>query len=540
MSTLPTGGSLDDLDADVLIVGAGPSGAVVAHTLAMRGFSVVCLEQGDWVNPADLPGSKPEFELLTRTQWHWEPDVRGRREDYPLSLDDAQAPVSMFGAVGGSSVVYGAHWMRMLPSDFRVRTLDGVADDWPISHEDLAPFHDRVDEFIGVAGLGGDPAYPDQDFPMPPHPIGRAGLHMGQAMNTLGWHFWPGTNAIPSTAYKNMGQCVRWGVCERGCPVGAKASFDMAYWPHAAAAGARLVTQARVSRITTGPDGLADGAVWLDPEGTERRVRARTVVLAANGIGTPRLLLMSELANSSGLVGKNLMIHPNRGVIGLYDEELEGWNGPAGQLLYSLEFYETDPARGFLRGAKWNLMPLPGVLSILDLHRDRPFEERWGPAAHALARRAGKAMIWYANIDDLPEEHNRVTLDPSRTDSNGLPSAKVSYTISDNTQRSLDFAAEKMTEAHRAAGAVDTFLDPLVPSGHLLGTARCGTDPSTSVVDPFGRSHDVPNLFVVDGSVMVTGGGLNPTATIAAFALRAAEHLAETAAARRADPQLAR
>ena len=521
---------LDDLRADVLVVGAGPSGAVVAHTLATRGLSVVCLEQGDWVNAADVPGGKPEFELLTRTQWHWEPNIRGRREDYPLELSDTDAPVSMFGAVGGSSVVFGGHWQRLMPSDFAVRTLDGVADDWPIRYEDLAGYHDRVDAFIGVAGLEGDPAYPDQAFPMPPHPIGRAGLAMGRGMNKLGWHFWPGTHAIPSTAFKNMGQCVRWGVCERGCPAGAKASFDLAYWPHATAAGARLVTHARVAEITTDAAGLADGAVWRDPAGVERRVRARAVVLAANAIGTARLLLMSGLANSSGLVGKNLMIHPNRGVAGVYDDELESWYGPAGQLLYSMEFYETDCSRGFLRGAKWNLMPVPGVLNVLELYAGRPFEQRWGRAAHALSRRAGKVLSWYANIDDLPEETNMVTLDPSVCDDNGLPAAKISYRLSDNSRRMLDFMSDRMIESHQAAGAVETFVEPLVPSGHLLGTARMGLDPQRSVVDPFGRTHDIANLFVVDGSVFVTGGGVNPTATITAFALRAAEQLAASAA----------
>ena len=162
--------ALDDLTADVLIVGAGPSGSVVAHTLATRGFSVICLEQGDWLDSTEMPGAKPEFELLTRTKWHWEPNVRGRHEDYPLELSGAQAPVSMFGAVGGSSIVYGAHWMRLMPSDFRVRTMDGVAQDWPISYEDLEPFYNRVDEFIGVAGLGGDPAYPEQGLPDAPAP----------------------------------------------------------------------------------------------------------------------------------------------------------------------------------------------------------------------------------------------------------------------------------------------------------------------------------------------------------------------------------
>lgn len=522
-------------EVDVLIVGAGPSGSVVAHTLAVRGFSVLCLEQGDWVNPSDLPGSKPEFELLTRTAWHWEPNVRRRAQDYPVNLEGANAPLSMFGAVGGSSVVYGAHWMRLMPSDFRLRTLDGVAEDWPISYEDLAPFHDRVDAFIGVSGLAGDPACPEHDYPLPPHPMGGAGMRMARAFNDLGWHWWPGSNAIPSTAFKNMGQCVRWGVCERGCPVGAKASFDLAYWPQATAAGAKLVTGARVARITTGPTGLADGAIWIDGEGAEHRVRANAVVLAANGVGTPRLLLMSDerspggLANSSGLVGKNLMIHPNRGVVGVYEEQLESWNGPAGQLLYSVQFYETDLSRGFVRGSKWNLMPLPGVLSVLQLHSDRPFEDRWGSAAHELSRYAGRAMVLYANIDDLPEESNRVTLDPTLTDTSGLPAPRIDYTLSENSIRNLDFAGDRMLEAHQAAGALETFHDPLVPSGHLLGTARMGADPATSVVDLFGRAHDVPNLFVVDGSVMVTGGAMNPTSTIAAFALRAAEHLADTA-----------
>jgi choline dehydrogenase-like flavoprotein len=449
-------------------------------------------------------------------------------------------PQSMFGAVGGSSVIYGAHWQRFMPSDFRVRTLDGICDDWPIEYADLDPYYRRVDEFIGVAGLGGDPAYPEQDFPMPPHPMGPAGLAMAAGMNKLGWHWWPGTMAIPTSAYKNMGQCVRWGVCERGCPAGAKASFDLGYWPHATAAGAQLVTHARVSQITVGAGGLVEGAVWIDVDGKEHRVNAQSVIVAANGIGTPRLLLMSNerhpdgLANSSGLVGKNLMLHPNCGVIGVYDEQLESWNGPAGQLIYSLQFYETELSRGFVRGSKWNLMPIPGVLNALELFKDRPFEERWGRRAHELSKYAGKMLCWYANIDDLPEESNFVSLDPELRDSSGLPAPRIHYKLSDNSRKNIDFSLARMTEAHEAAGAAETFVDPMVPSGHLLGTARMGDDPKTSVVDRFGRAHDIPNLFIVDGSVMVTGSAMNPTATITALALRTAEHLAQTASSQRA------
>ena len=525
-------------DVDVVIIGAGPSGAVTAHTLASKGFKVVCLEQGDWVSPSDYPGNKPEFELLLQKKWSWNPNTRGRPDDYPMNLDQTDVVPIMFAGVGGSSLLYGAQWMRLLPSDFRVRTLDGICDDWPIAYEDLAPYYDRVDKFLGVAGLGGDPAYPPTEFDMPPHPIGKGGMRMAEGMNKLGWHWWPGTQAIPSWNYKSMAKCVRWGVCETGCPAGAKASFDLGYWPHAKAEGATLVTGARVRQITHDRNGLADAVIWIDREGREHRQQTSAVVLAANGIGTSRLLLLSAsatfpdgLANSSGLVGKNLMLHPNNEAVGLYDDEIESWKGPAGQLMYSLEFYETDRSRGFYRGSKMNLMPVPGVLRVLSAFDHLPFDQRWGAAVHDMAKYAGHALSWAGNIEDLPEETNHVTLDPVLKDGDGIPAPRIEYRISENTQKSLDFALDRMVEMHQAAGATHISKTPLwrEAPGHILGTARMGNDPRTSVVDRFGRSHDVPNLFIVDGSVMVTSGGVNPTATIAAMALRTAEHIAETA-----------
>ena len=166
----------EDEVADVVVIGSGPSGGVVTHTLAARGFRVVCLEQGDWVNPTDYPANYPEWELLIQKQWAHDPNDRGLPSDYPLDVSDSDMWPVMFNAVGGSSIYYGAEWPRLLPSDFRVRTLDGVADDWPITYADLAPYNDRIDAFIGVSGLGGDPAYPDGlDYPLPPHPLGKAG-----------------------------------------------------------------------------------------------------------------------------------------------------------------------------------------------------------------------------------------------------------------------------------------------------------------------------------------------------------------------------
>ncbi|HEX9547139.1 MAG TPA: GMC family oxidoreductase N-terminal domain-containing protein [Acidimicrobiales bacterium] len=289
--------SQEDEVADVVVVGSGPSGSVVTHTLAARGFKVVCLEQGDWVSPADYPANYPEWELLIQKQWAHDPNERRLPADFPMEVSDSDMWPVMFNAVGGSSIFYGAEWPRLLPSDFRVRTLDGVCDNWPITYADLAPYNDRIDAFIGVSGLGGDPAYPEGlDYPLPPHPLGKAGREAAEGMNALGWHWWPGTNAIPSQKFKELSQCARWGTCEWGCPESSKASSDIAFWPHALRSGATLVTGARVRKIETGRDGQATGALWIDRDGAEHRQRGscrrrlcqrhrNTAATAAVGVG---------------------------------------------------------------------------------------------------------------------------------------------------------------------------------------------------------------------------------------------------------------
>jgi choline dehydrogenase-like flavoprotein len=528
--------------ADVVVIGSGPSGAVVTHTLASAGVDVVCLEQGDWINPSDFPANEPEWELLIQQRWAHDPNVRKAEADYPLEVSDSDMWPVMLSAVGGTSLFYGAEWVRLLPSDFRVRSLDGVADDWPLSYEELKPYHDEVDRFLGVSGIGGDPAYPEGlDYPMPPHPLGKVGMKAAAGMNALGWHWWPGANAIAVDRHKTLERCVRRGTCEWGCPAGAKASFDLIYLPQAIAAGARLITGARVNRIESGPDGLATGAHWIDRDGNENFVAAKAVVLCANGIGTPRLLLLSDsavhpdgLANSSGLVGRNLMLHPNCTVTGYYEDDLESWKGPAGEVIHSMEFYETRPEHDFVRGGKMNVLPTPGPLAAIEAHRDQPFDQVWGGAFAEVAARHRSGILWATNSEDLPEESNRVALDPSLTDGDGVPAPKVEYRISDNTRRILDFHVARMTEMHEAAGATETIpVDLWIDQpGHLLGTARMGDDPARSVVDSRGRAHDVPNLFVADGSLFVTGGGVNPTATITALALRVARHVVATVAER--------
>jgi choline dehydrogenase-like flavoprotein len=358
-------------------------------------------------------------------------------------------------------------------------------------------------------------------------------------MNKLGWHWWPSPNAIASQKFGELARCVRFGSCETGCPEGAKASFDITHWPAAIKRGTQLRTHCRVRSITTDKRGRADGAIYFDSDGVEHEQKARLVVVAANGIGTPRLLLLSAhagapdgLANSSGLVGKRLMLHPNGEVTGIYDEPMDSWLGPAGQSIHSLEFYETDTSRGFAGGAKWQVMPIGGPLRALGLHDREPMEHRWGRAIHdRMSETLGRGLQWAINSQDMPEDSNMVTLDDTITDSNGIPAPKIHYRISENTRRLMSFNLDRVEEAHEAAGAVKVMRTDLWRDqpGHLMGTAKMGDDPATSVVDRWGISHDVPNLAIVDGSTMPTSGAVNPTATITAMALRTAEHLVASA-----------
>ncbi|WBO21970.1 GMC family oxidoreductase [Sphingomonas abietis] len=521
--------------ADVLIIGAGASGSVAAKHLAEAGFKVVCLEQGRKIDPGEFTGDKPEWELTAQRDWHPNPNVRDLEEDYPIETSDSDVNPLMFNGVGGSTILYAAHWQRFKPSDFHVKTLDGIAEDWPFSYADLLPYYEALDIEMGVSGLGGDPAYPPGKAPpLPPLPINKAGRKAAEGMNKLGWHWWPSPNNIPSRAYNGRNPCVRRGTCLTGCPEGAKGSTDLTHWPAALKAGARLVTGARVSQIETDGNGLATGAVYFDRAGRERRQRASVVIVCGNAVGTARLLLLSgkgsnsALANSSGLVGTHLMMHPYAAVNGLFDEPLESWIGPSGQMIHSLEFVESDPSRGFLRGGKWQVMPSGGPLGLRAGYTGKAIEDHWGLNLHRSTKQTfGRSFEWGITAEDLPDIANRVVLDEALTDSDGIPSPKIIYKNSDNTRKLLDFHVARAREAMGAAGATDITSTSLMRDcgWHLMGTARMGHDPETSVVDQWCRSHDVPNLYVMDGSTFVTSSASNPTATITAIAFRAVSHL---------------
>ena len=526
-------------DPDVLIIGAGASGAAVAWYLSSAGFKVVCLEQGDWIRQDELTHGHDDWEIHRLTDFHADPNVRKRPEDYPVNdLDSAISPL-MFNAVGGSTIHWSAHFPRYHPSDFRVRTLDGVGDDWPFKYDELEPWYDLNDRMIGVSGVNGDPSQPPRSFrPMPPLPIGTLGTTMAAGFEKLGWHWWVSDGAIASTAYGDGRQaCNFCGPCDLGCPNGARSSADVTYWPAALKFGTELRTRCRVREITVDQQGRARGAVYYGPDGTLHEQKAAMVVVAANGIGTPRLLLNSKsarfpdgLANRSGLVGKNLMFHPFASVNGYFPDMIDGYKGPIGNAILSHEFYETDLRRGFVRGFQMQAVRQSGPVreSLGGFVQDRV---PWGRNHHRMFdERFNRTISLGVMGEDLPETINEVALDPNLCDSDGIPAPLVRYRLSENSRKILDFGVARAAEALTAAGATGTFaLNPMKPSGwHLLGTCRMGESPMGSVINGYGQSHDVSNLFVVDGSAFVTSAAINPTPTIQAIALRCADYIKRT------------
>jgi choline dehydrogenase-like flavoprotein len=523
-------------EADVVVVGSGAAGAALSWRLSQKGAKVVCLEQGDWVDRSALPSARSDVEVaLRRGDASMSPNTRRLPQDYPVTTEGLSPnQIVMFNGVGGSTVHWEGHFPRFHPSDFRTRSLDGVGDDWPIRYEDLEPFYDLNDRMMGVSGLAGDPANPPRAArPHPPLGLGRRGEVVARGFEKLGWHWWPSDNAILSRDADGRLACDGRGRCNFGCARKAKASVDVTYWPKALAAGATLTPWARVREVTVTADGKARGVLFEDRAGALHEQRGRVVVVCGNGIGTPRLLLNSRstlfpdgLGASSGLLGRRYMAHPSHYVEGIFAERIDGHVGPTSNPLFSQQFYETDTRRGFARGYSLVVYGPYGPLSQA-WGDARPVP--WGAGHHREMKRRFAHTVGIAVMcEDLPEESNRVTLDASARDAHGMPAAKVAYRYSTNTLRMLEHAVARAREALLAAGASEVLQAP-APNvfAHLMGTARMGHDPRRSVVDAWNRVHDVPNLYAVDGSSFVTSAAVNPTSTIGALALRAADGIWE-------------
>jgi choline dehydrogenase-like flavoprotein len=534
-------------EPDFLIVGAGAAGGVVAKELATAGFRVVVLEQGPWLREPDFKHDEiwaNRRHALTNDHAR-QPNTRRLTEAETATL---QPTVSYGRAVGGGSVHFTGNYWRFHELDFVERSRRGGLagtglDDWPITYAELEPYYTKAEWELGVSGLAGThPSDPPRSrpYPLPPLPRKPVGALAEHAARKLGWTAIPSPMAILSQPYGGRAPCVQCGFCEGfGCEMQAKSSTLVTVIPAAVRTGrCEIRPDSYVRKIEVDRRGRATGVVYFDRGGKERRQRARAVVVCANGAETPRLLLMSKsslfpdgLANSSGLVGRYLMYNGGAFAGGLFEHEINGYRGVHVSRVI-LDFYELDAALGLYGGGgidtRFDFTPIGFALDGMP-----PDAPRWGAGyKQALRRNYTRTMYALAHTTSLPVETNNISLDPTARDAWGLPAMRVTFREHDNDQRLYRWFQDRNLELLGAAGAVQRWefsLDTYYPAVHLLGTCRMGNDPARSVVDRSHRAHDVPNLFLVDGSSFVTGGRGQPTCTIQALAYRAGAEITRLA-----------
>ena len=533
---------------DFVIVGSGAAGGVIARELSQAGMTVVVLEQG----PRISPQTRRHDELA---DWYLggftndavkNPQTFRNRADKQAAVQTFKPALWYGRAVGGASLHYTANFWRFHEIDFIERSVLGAIPntgfaDWPITYADLEPYYTKVEWEIGVSGLAGaSPFDPPRTkpYPMPPLPVKSSGVLFERGARKLGWHPVPAPMAINSQPYRGRAACVHCGFCHGfACEVFAKASTLTTVIPEAEATGkCEVRPESYVFRIETNKQGRVTGASYFDRDRRERSQRARAVVVCANGAETPRLLLMSAnsqfpngLANSSGLVGKYLMFNSNTRALGVFEHELNEYKSvQVTRILH--DFYDSDPKRGHYGGGGLDarIGPQPTTWAIRTATEGPP----WGSAFKARLKEFPRSMQVACHGTSLPIESNNITLDPSLKDAWGLPAIRATYEDHPDDLATARFLQDRGAEILEAAGALRVTKAPITAqtsSVHLLGTCRMGNSPATSVVDRYHRSHDVPNLFICDGSSLVTSGRGQPTMTIQALAFRAGEHIAHAA-----------
>lgn len=506
-----------DEEVDVCIVGVGSGGGVMLQRLARAGFRVVGFDAGPFWD----------------TERDWVSDEAGSHQLYwnELRITGGENPIAL-GAnnsgrgVGGGSVHWAAFAPRFHPSDFRIHSEDGVGVDWPISYEQVKPYYEMLEREMPVAGPASYPWGDPHGYPYGPHPLGGVGDALVKGCTKLGIRVVTGGPvAITSGAYGKRPHCIYRGFCIQGCKVAAKASTLYTHVPDAIRHGAEIRDNCMVARVLVGKNGLAGGVQYVDPDGRLVEQRARMVIVAGYAIETPRLLLNSScsghengLANSSGTVGKYLMVQAGNVVLGRFADPVRMYKAPPAHALTE-EFYETDPSRGFARGfAVQTVGPLP----IAFAKQMMVAKGAWGWGMRRVMMDYNHWAGFGLLGEILPWEDNRVEL-ADETDRHGLPVAKITFSLKENDKKLIEFGRNKVMDIMWAAGADEVVQEPRY--AHLIGGARMGSDPRTSVVDQFGRTHDIPNLFCCDGSTFPTQGSANPGLTIQAMAARSADYI---------------
>jgi choline dehydrogenase-like flavoprotein len=513
----------DDDEVDLVIVGAGAGGSVLAQRLARAGWRIVILESGpfwdpdrDWVS--DEAGQHKIYWTAPR--------VIGGEDPVELGKNNSGH------GVGGSMVHFAGYTPRFHPSDFETYTRDGVGADWPLTYADLKPHYEKVERELPVAGQDwpwGDP----HSYPHAAHPLSGASELGRQGARKAGIEMRVGPVAIPNGTFGNRPHCIYRGFCLQGCKVNAKASPLITHLPDAIAHGVEVRADSHAARVEVSGDRVT-GVTYLR-DGVERFQRGAAVAVCGYSIETPRLLLLSAtdgwedgLGNRHDQLGRYLMVQGASQVAARFPHTLRQWKAPPPEIS-SEQFYETDPARGFARGFSIQTVgPLPIAWAehvLADGH--------WGRGLREYMRDYNHWTTLGLLCELLPQARNRVTL-ADEHDSHGLPVARFDYSQCDNDRANIAYGTKVLETIWEAAGAQDTLT--IDRYAHLVGGARMGFRPEESVCDRDQRVWGLANLFVCDGSVMPTQGSANPALTVMALASRLGERLGKRLVTASAQP----
>jgi choline dehydrogenase-like flavoprotein len=506
-----------DEEVDFVIVGTGAGGGTLAARLAELGFSVVAMEAGPYFRPLDEFAS----DETEQNKLYW----LDRR------ICDGENPLTMGGknsgrAVGGSMVHFAMVSLRFRPEWFKSRTALGYGADWPLDWREMWSYYRKAELALSIAGPISYPWGPKRPrYPYRAHEVNAAGMLLAKGAEALGYAWTPTPLATVSAPYGKSPPCVYRGFCRFGCSTNAKQSTLTTFIPRALAAGAEIRDLAMVGKIEMNDAGRTTGVTYYRA-GAWQFQRARNVVVAGYAVETPRLLLNSAterfpegLANRSGLVGKYLMTQSNQAVWGRMKEEVRWYKGPP-SLAITEHWNYQDKGKDFDGGYCWmGQGPLPIEWASVQTGARGLWGEPLRQEMMHYNHQVGLKMVG----ETQPDLRNTVTV-TDELDQYGLRVPRITFGWGENDKRLIKHALSQMTQSLQAVGAQDIWAQE-DDANHLAGTARMGFDADTSVVDADCRSWDIPNLWVCDGSVFPTTGGVNPSLTIQAIALRTADRI---------------
>ncbi len=514
-----------DDDSVVVVIGTGAGGGTLTNELAQQGIKVVALEAGRRESPASFIND--EWKSFSQLAWT---DPRTTSGSWRVARDFAGLPAWICKTVGGTTTHWAGASLRLQAHEFRALSEYGALPganllDWPLTLAELEPYYARAEDKMGVTRTNGIPGLPgNNNFKI-----------MYEGAKKLGYQdCHTGRMAINSKPRHDRGRCMQLGFCFQGCKSGAKWSTLYTEIPAAEATGnAEIRSECHVSRIEHNDSGKVTGVVYFDAAGKEQRQKARAVCVAGNSLETPRLLLLSAssrypdgLANSSGQVGRNYMRHMTGSVYAAFDKPVHFYRGTTMAGIITDEG-RHNPKRGFVGGYEMETLALglPFMAAFLD-------PGSWGEEfAYFMDNYANLAGMWLVG-EDMPRENNRITLNQAVKDKHGLPVVNVHFDDHDNDVAMREHAYRQGQAVYEAAGAVRSFRTPPYPSTHNLGTCRMSGKAGDGVCNQWGQTHDIPNLFISDGSQFTTGGAENPTLTIVSLAIRQAEYIGKAMKAR--------